>query len=65
MTKDEFRELKQGCLVQHKRSKSVYIITDKINENVYQMGNCKFLFMTDYINTNTCEDYDVVKEVKE
>lgn len=63
MTKEEFLKLKKGDLVRHKRTKTTYsILYKKAYDNVFKMINTKYLGMFDYININTCEDYDVVKE---
>jgi hypothetical protein len=61
LTLTEFNNLKTGDIVTHKRSNVEYKIATKINDNVFEMHNQKYLRIVDYINKNTCADYIVKK----
>ena len=67
MTKDEFRNLKQGCLVRNKNNRLVYLVDAEIKDVGVQAWKLKDIKygMVELINSIISKDYDVVKEVKE
>ena len=50
-----------GTKIRHKRSGTVYLLEDYVNEYARLLVNQKYIGMTDYINENTQSDYEVAE----
>lgn len=64
LTKEEFYSLKEGQIIINKKSKIKYFCHKWLLDNkVMMVLNLRYNNIYDYVNENTCEDYEVVEDV--
>lgn len=57
----EYKTIKVGDILINKSSKVKYQVTHPVNDDTFSMNNLKYYGMSDYINENTAEDYELVE----
>ena len=57
----DFKTIKIGYIIKNKRSNVKYEVTHPVNDDAFSMNNLKYYGMSDYINENTAEDYELVE----
>jgi len=57
----DFKTIKIGDIIKNKRSNVKYEVTHPVNNDAFSMNNLKYYGMSDYINENTAEDYELVE----
>ncbi len=62
MTKEEFYCLKEGQIIINKRSKIKYHCHKWVEDGIMMVINLKYINMLDFVNENTCENYEVATE---
>ena len=53
--------MENGTKLRHKKTGTTYLLGEYVNDEARVLYNQKYLCMTDYINENTQEDYEVVQ----
>ena len=60
----KFEQIKIGDILMNKKTKITFKVCRLISDKVLEVSNQKYLGMTDYINTNTVDDYELVDTCK-
>lgn len=58
MNIDKFRKLDFGDVITNMKTNKHWAIHKKINDNVIEVVSLEYFGKTDYININTCDDYE-------